>query len=263
MASKQVGSIPAQSTKSHAVLAQLVERRPEEPGVDGSIPSDGTILTLADLAHLAEHALGMGEVESSRLSISTTFTETTMTTNIVFLDFDDVLNNGTTDCESMAYIKLIINRNRGLLNQAQKDNIDEYAIGLFKPDCVATLNQVLKTFQAKVVLSTNWMEHLTLDDVHQLFEANGVKGLTLHEQCPITPRQALTRAGQIEDALKLIAAPYCFVILDDRMSGTGLAESEVLNAKTVWCDRDEHGDFWGQGLQPVHLDLMAEHLELK
>lgn len=186
-----------------------------------------------------------------------------MATNIVFLDFDDVLNNGTTDCEAMAYIRLVIARNRGKASEADKANIDEYAKGLFKADCIATLNQAIKLFQANIVLSTNWMEHLTLDDAKRLLETSGVAGLKFYEKCPVTPRTRTSRAEQIEDALAQINERFDFVILDDRMSGTGLAESAVLKNHVIWCDRDEQGDFLGQGLQRCHLDLMVEHLELK
>lgn len=186
-----------------------------------------------------------------------------MATNIVFLDFDDVLNNGTTDCEAMAYLRLVIARNRGKASEADKANIDEYAKGLFRADCIATLNQAIKLFQVKLVLSTNWMEHLTLNDAKRLLEINGVTNLKFYEKCPVTPRKRTSRAEQIEDALMQIDETFNFVILDDRMSGTGLTESAVLKDRVIWCDRDEKGDFLGQGLQRCHLDLMVEHLELK
>ena len=46
-----------------AFVAQLVEQRTENPRVDGSIPSEGTIY--ADLAHLVERHLAKVEVAGS------------------------------------------------------------------------------------------------------------------------------------------------------------------------------------------------------
>ena len=50
-----------------AFVAQLVEQRTENPRVDGSIPSEGTIF--ADVAHLVERHLAKVEVASSSLVI--------------------------------------------------------------------------------------------------------------------------------------------------------------------------------------------------
>ena len=51
-----------------AQIAQSVEQRTENPRVDGSIPSEGTIF-FADVAHLVERHLAKVEVASSSLVI--------------------------------------------------------------------------------------------------------------------------------------------------------------------------------------------------
>ena len=54
-------------TDSNASVAQSVEQGTENPRVDGSIPSGGTIY--ADVAHLVERHLAKVEVASSSLVI--------------------------------------------------------------------------------------------------------------------------------------------------------------------------------------------------
>ena len=54
--------------RQFAFVAQSVEQRTENPRVDGSIPSEGTIF-FADVAHLVERHLAKVEVASSSLVI--------------------------------------------------------------------------------------------------------------------------------------------------------------------------------------------------
>ena len=61
-----MGSSPIQV--ANASVAQSVEQGTENPRVDGSIPSGGTI-KFADLAHLVERHLAKVEVASSSLVI--------------------------------------------------------------------------------------------------------------------------------------------------------------------------------------------------
>ncbi len=62
---------PVPGRHIYAFVAQLVEQRTENPRVDGSIPSEGTIS--ADVAHLVERHLAKVEVAGSSPVIRSIF----------------------------------------------------------------------------------------------------------------------------------------------------------------------------------------------
>ncbi len=155
---------------------------------------------------------------------------------LVFLDLDDVI------CLNDPY------GGYDVLVQSPADLLEK----LFARDATEILLGVIREHQPRIVLTTSWVRLLERSRLEKLFLVCGLGAVVerLHEECEAPQKSGESRLKAIDRWLAQHHRGERYVVLDDHLSGTGLAGSHIDKAgRLVLCDV-------GVGLQPSHLDLV-------
>jgi hypothetical protein len=128
---------------------------------------------------------------------------------------------------------------------------------LFHAPAVRTLLRVLDDHQPLVVLTTNWLRFLDLQGFEELFVKTGLAKVEA-ALCPTAWEAPQNRGNSRLEAIEAWMSAHHdgepFVILDDTLSGTGLARSRFdRRGAVVLCEV-------GVGLTEAHLDAVRRAL---
>lgn len=98
---------------------------------------------------------------------------------------------------------------------------------LFSQEAVETLNKVVQEHRPDVVLTTSWLRYMDRDGFERLFRATGLGMVAdcLHEHWDTQQNKWMSRLQAIENWLACHDYDQQFVVIDDHLSGTGLAGS--------------------------------------
>jgi hypothetical protein len=145
-----------------------------------------------------------------------------MGTNVLFLDFDDVI------CLSQpfgAYDAMLAMRGIDSGTESLEAHAELWA-QLFVPEAVAHLKEIHNEFELTFVLSTSWIKFLTQESLICIMRQSGLSFVadSLHEDWSSTRSQSGgVRANEIRSWLdRNPGFEDRWVILDDLHSGTGL-----------------------------------------
>lgn len=131
--------------------------------------------------------------------------DTTMN-RYLFLDIDGVLNSDKT---TFAYQKIV---HSNLVKHRMENN--EPLNSMFDPISVLLLLQLQKALGFKIVISSTWRKHLSVQQFHRLF--NDYNWDTSEIIIGITPELGNPRGKEIQSWLDSHAKyPYQYCILDD------------------------------------------------
>jgi hypothetical protein len=160
---------------------------------------------------------------------------------LVFLDLDDVL------CLNAPY------GGHHVFNKPYPADLWEK---LFSEEATGTLLKIVHEHRPRVVLTTSWIRRLHKAGFVGLFNMTGL-GLiadSLHEKWDAPQNLHQSRLQAIESWLQLFHQGEKFVILDDHLSGSGLAGSKFDKAgRLVLCQV-------GVGLLECHKDIISSAL---
>lgn len=125
---------------------------------------------------------------------------------------------------------------------------------LFDPTAAGTLRRLVSEHSPRIVLTTSWLRFLDRAGFEQLFDATGLEvvAAALHDHWDAPQNRGQTRFDAIDTWLKAHHGGEPIVILDDRLSGTGLADSR-LRSYVAWCDL-------GVGLGAGHIEAVRSIL---
>jgi hypothetical protein len=160
---------------------------------------------------------------------------------ILFLDIDDVL------CINSPY------GGHDLVTRPHPADLFER---LFQDVAKEVLLSVLAEHAPRVVITSSWLKLLDRQGFDGLFRATGLGSVahSLHDAWEALQDRGMTRAAAIERWLRQYGEDEPFVVLDDMLSGTGLASSRFKKAgRLVLCEA-------GVGLEPKHLGLIRKAL---
>ena len=161
----------------------------------------------------------------------------------IFLDLDDVI------CLNVHYGGYDV-----LLPEVERPP-DLWSRLLHAP-AVTLLQDILKEYQPRIVLTTSWLRFIDRQAFEALFRKAGTPEIAaqLHDAWEAPQQRNDTRLAAIEKWLANEHQGEAFVVLDDHLSGTGLRESWVDKAgRLVLCDV-------GIGLQQAHLGCIRSAL---
>lgn len=113
--------------------------------------------------------------------------------NIVFLDFDGVLNN--------------------MVSAQRLKTFDT-----FDPANVAALNRILEVPDTFIVVSSAWRLGRTIEKLQEILTLQGVRGL-VYDTTPRKVANLATRASEIQAWLSKHPETTRFVVLDDSVDG--------------------------------------------
>ena len=145
---------------------------------------------------------------------------------LLFLDFDDVL------CLNDPYGGYDVFQP---LHEHPADLWEK----LFAMQPKRLLLQIAREFQPHIVLTTSWLRLMDRPGFDALFGATGLAELVplLHEQWEAPQGRGATRWQAIEAWLCAHYQGQPLAVLDDTLSGTGLAQSPLHQAgRVVLCD---------------------------
>lgn len=143
---------------------------------------------------------------------------------LLFLDIDDVL------CLSHPY--------GGYDVLAPNPPHDLYE-RLFSAQAVAALHSVMEAHDPAVVISSSWSRLMDRDRIAGVFEKTGLAqvGQGLHPMWQVPPVALATRYETIATWLTRHHCGEAFVVLDDPLSGSGLAGSDWdRQGRVVLCE---------------------------
>lgn len=143
---------------------------------------------------------------------------------LLFLDIDDVL------CLNAPY---------GGYDVVVAPRPEDLWTKLFAPGAVDTLLAAIEEHRPRVVLTTSWLRLLDKQDFEGVFQATGLGQLAerFHEHWDAPQNSGETRLEAIERWLLRHHRGEPFVVLDDTLSGTGLAGSRIdLMGRLVLCE---------------------------
>ncbi len=156
---------------------------------------------------------------------------------LVFLDFDDVicLNNpyGGYDVMRAAY-----------------EEPPDLWHRLFHASSVHVLCAILNEHAPRVVITSSWVRFLDRRAMEAVLKRAGLEAVkaALHEAWDAPQMRQETRLSAITSWLAAHHRGERFVVLDDGLSGTGLAGSHLdKNGQVVWCAE-------GVGLTSAHIE---------
>jgi hypothetical protein len=161
---------------------------------------------------------------------------------LVFLDFDDVF------CLSTPY---------GAYDVIAPNPPPQLWEQLFHAPAVEVLRTVTEEFDPQFVITTSWLRFLGPDEIRQLLMRCGLEFmvLRLHMEFEALQPSGATRSEAVSSWLAANHRGEPFVVLDDFLSGTGLAESEwTRTGRVVLCEV-------GRGLMAVHLPAIRAALK--
>lgn len=156
---------------------------------------------------------------------------------LVFLDFDDVI------CLNAPY------GGYDVMRAAYEEPPDLWR-RLFHPSSVDVLCAIIREHTPRVVITSSWLRFLDRKGMDAVLERAGLAILkdSLHEAWDAPQLRQETRLSAIE---RWLAAHYRggpFVVLDDGLSGIGLAGSRLdKKGHVVWCSE-------GVGLTSAHIE---------
>jgi hypothetical protein len=149
----------------------------------------------------------------------------------LFLDIDDVLalntHYGGRDAQRAAFVP----------HQAPAD----LYMKIFSPAAVDALNDLLREFRPRVVLTTSWLALLQREHFIELFRRTGVSidDSSFHPQWDAPQNYGTSRLAAIERWLTQSHLGEPIVVLDDHASGEGLVDSLLHEAgRVVLCTVD-------------------------
>lgn len=116
------------------------------------------------------------------------------TTNIIFLDFDGVMDT--------AYYDLYLTKHGMAEN-------DKFGV-VFDPDCVRNLGRIIERTGADIVVSSSWKDFMSLVDFHEMWKYRNLPGKVIG----LTPNVAGKRGTQIDAWLQEHNVDN-YVIIDD------------------------------------------------
>jgi hypothetical protein len=160
---------------------------------------------------------------------------------LLFLDLDDVI---------------FLNRPYGGYDLAAKDHPSDLWERLWHRPALDLLEGVIASHQPRVVLTTSWLRFLQLDEAKVLFQRSGAPWLAeaLHPRGEALQARGWTRLQAIDGWLDAHRVSEPYAILDDALSGTGLAGSRHdKERRVVLCDVEV-------GLQPHHVPRLIRAL---
>ncbi|WP_334188704.1 HAD domain-containing protein [Noviherbaspirillum sp.] len=118
------------------------------------------------------------------------------------------------------------------------------------------LKEIMSEHHPKIVITSSWLKFMGRDGFEALFHVTGLSGVAnaLHDAWEAPQNRGQTRCETIE---KWMASHYQneqFVVLDDALSGTGLAGSKLDSVgRVILCEV-------GKGLGKKHVELVRRVL---
>jgi hypothetical protein len=162
---------------------------------------------------------------------------------LLFLDFDDTL------CLGKPYGGFDVFQ----VNSSQPTDLWEK---LWHPPSVLALRAILEELRPQIVLTTSWLRLLPREGFVSLFQRTGL-GLAAECLHPMWAAAQDLHASRLQAITAWLHASYegqHFVVLDDCISGTGLAKSRLQRAgRVVLCES-------GVGLHAGHLPAVRKAL---
>lgn len=152
---------------------------------------------------------------------------------VIFLDIDGVLNSG-------AFVDPVGGAASALLDPS----LPESWLDMIDPACVARLDRLATTHDAKVVISSSWRLLLTVETIAHLLRKKGftgeVVGATTTAQ-GLVPDGVTERGHQIAHWLENDAGVevVSFVILDDATDMAHLGDRHVLTSMSTGLTDDD------------------------
>lgn len=147
----------------------------------------------------------------------------------LFLDLDDVL------ALNQRYRDLDVQHAMASPESAPKD----LYVKVFSPQAVHALNQLIREFDPRVVLTTSWLSLLCRESFIILFERTGVSitSESLHPHWAVAHDEGISRHEAIDRWLECHHDGEPMVVLDDFVSGEGLVDGLWHQAgRVVLCD---------------------------
>jgi len=160
---------------------------------------------------------------------------------LLFLDFDDVI---------------CLNRPYGGYDIASPERPEDLWEKLWHAPAMALLEGLVKELQPHVVLTTSWLRFLQLANAKELFHQTRTPWLAdaIRADGEALQSRGWTRLEAVDAWLARHWRNEPYAILDDTLSGTGLAGSSHDRAgRVVLCQVEV-------GLQPHHLPLLRRAL---
>ncbi|WP_370661678.1 HAD domain-containing protein [Massilia aquatica] len=152
---------------------------------------------------------------------------------LLLLDIDDIL---------------CLNRPYGGYDVAQKEWPSDLLSLLWHRPALDVLEPLVLEFNPQIVITSSWLRLMLLPSIEALFRASGVPWLAngFHPNGEALQASGKTRLDAVDDWLANHHNGEPYVILDDSLSGTGLAGSKHDRAgRLVMCQIDI-------GLLPTH-----------
>lgn len=159
----------------------------------------------------------------------------------LFLDLDDVV---------------VLNRPYGGYDVMSPNPPDDLWGNLFHAQAVEVLLEVIEEFEPRVVLSTSWLRFLDRQAFLTLFaKANlHVLAQSLHDAWEVSQPGHVSRHDAIAGWLGKYHRGEPFVVLDDTLSGRGLAGSDIdVDGRAILCEENV-------GLLPEHMQAIRRAL---
>ena len=131
--------------------------------------------------------------------------------NVIFLDIDGVLRTYWSDC---------------LWSQTLDESIPSHYKRLFSKDAIENLNYIVTLTGAKVVITSTWRLHYTLEELRKVFRERGFIGQIIG-----TTNVFGTRGEEIVDWLNDHVVKN-FVVIDDNVKDI---LNRIPDCKVVKC----------------------------
>lgn len=140
--------------------------------------------------------------------------------SLLFIDFDDVL---------------CLNRPYGGYDVARSPWADDLLQKLWHRPALDVLQPLVAEFRPRVIVTSSWLRLMPIESIAKLFRMSGAPWLAdgLHPQGEAPQAFRASRLGAIDAWLAKYHDGEPYVILDDVLSGTGLAGSEHDRAGLV------------------------------
>lgn len=162
---------------------------------------------------------------------------------LLFLDFDDVI------CLNTPYGGYDV-------AMSGKEKPEDLWTKLWHEPAVRVLTQVLEAHNPNVIITSSWLRFLDQQGAKDLFCATGLGRLaeSLHPAWEAPQSRGGSRFEAVSVWLKRHHRGEAFVVVDDHLSGTGLAGSELDHqGRVVLCEV-------GVGLKLFHTGKIHEAL---
>ena len=135
--------------------------------------------------------------------------------NLLFLDFDGVINNPAT--EHRPYVWPDWHQNAGLVSNTR----------WIEPNLIAIVERIRAAFDADIVISSTWRQHYTLEQLRDILECHIPRSRVID----VTPKLYSDRGTEIEYSLRKYA-PDKYLILDDYTPSSFLVHQQPYLVQT-------------------------------